>query len=221
MYDALDNLLAARCHVGTLCLIGGEPFLNQELFQDVLERYHASSQIHGFITFSNGTVLIKPETIRAMKRCERFSVVFSNYGKKSTRLAENLRILDRETISYALVDMENPGEFAWMDYGDFSKNSLTDDENQAMMEHCDSRYCTTLLGGRLARCEYIARGYDLTKLPVFEKSTVDLTSQATVCMTADEIRRRCLEVCYGSRFPPGCTYCHIGEKVHLERAAQI
>lgn len=105
--EGLNRLLESNCYIEELCLIGGEPFVNQEMIKIILETYKNSSQIAMFMTISNGTILPTEETLKIMKENERFFVVFSNYGELSRAQKQAIALLDEYKIGSSVENEED------------------------------------------------------------------------------------------------------------------
>ena len=136
---ALDHLLGSGCHIGTVDIIGGEPFLNQPLMKSILLKYKDNNQIAAFQTISNGTVVPDDETCNAMRENGRVYVIFSNYNELSTHQEEAAKKLDAYGIPYAILEQEDitlKDGTMWIDYGEVKHYDFPKTKHQTSPKIC-------------------------------------------------------------------------------------
>lgn len=220
--EALDHLLASGCYIGTLDIIGGEPFLNQPLMRSILQRYKDSEQIVAFQTISNGTVVPNDETCVAMQDNGRFYVIFSNYGELSKRQEEAAEKLDRYGIPYVILEKEDitsKDGTLWIDYGEVRHYDFPAEKHQKMFDMCmDGKECTTILKDKLYICPRIAHGVNIGMIPDnLDRLYIDLSKASSW----QDQGRNIQAFLYHPIYPPACEWCNRDSGKLGKRAAQI
>jgi len=224
--DELDSLLESNCYIEELCLIGGEPFVNQELMQKILIRYKDNIQIGTFTTITNGTLLPQKETLAAMKNNGRFYVVFSNYGKLSGMQEKAVSMLDDYGIESALEvqkDIDMDSSRVWIDYGKVQHYDFPYDKHQNMFLKCkDKVHCATLLNGKLFICTRIAHAVNIGLLPLdLPGNFLDLLNNPYITMSDIEKQSVVNNFLAVTEHPIACEYCNKDAGILVERAQQI
>lgn len=218
LFESMDKLLSTNCYIGEVCLIGGEPFLNQKLFADVLYRYINEEKIGYFCTYTNGTILPTEELLIALNKNGNCYINFSNYGILSDKIEACIDKFKQNNIPYILFSDKDINDLFWLDYGRFEYQNRSDEENQAVYEACEAvKLCTTLLNGKFSACPFIARGVDLDMLLDLPRNYVELTATSESCAT---LREKCIDVCYGKEYLPACAYCKRPSRIKIGRAIQ-
>lgn len=226
IYEGLDNLLFSGCYIGTLCLMGGEPMMNQELMRKFLKRYKNCEQIAVFQTITNGTVVPEDKTIEVLKDVPNFYIIFSNYGKFSINQKKAVEKLHESNIVVAVEqskDIKAEENTLWLDYGEVKKYGRSDDEVQAIYDHClDAKHCTTLLKNELYICNRIAHGVNMGLIPrTIFRTAFDLSNKAVEGKNNKEIKNGCEQFLFADHFPYACDYCNRGAGILGKRAEQL
>lgn len=224
--EELDALLESNCYIEELCLIGGEPLVNQDLMRKILIRYKDSIQIGIFTIITNGTLLPAKETLEAMRNTGRFYAVFSNYGKLSRMQEEAVALLDCYKVEAALEsreDIHRDSSRWWIDYGKVQHYDFSKEKHQNMFLQCqDKVHCATLLDGKLFLFTRIAHGVNTGLIPKdLPGNYVDLLGEPYVSMRKSEKREAVLAFLRVEEYPPACEYCNKDAGILVERAEQV
>ena len=224
-FEAVDRLLASGCHISTLCLSGGEPFINQEFIKKFLAKYKNEGQIGCFQMITNATVLIEEETAKSMEATGRMYVIFSNYGILSRKLSNSVEILQKHHIGAAVEqkdDVNMSRGTQWIDYGEVKNYHFPPKIAQKMFDTCvNATGCTTLLNGKLYICGRIAHGVNIGLIPDGKGLYFDLSNNVTGNLTLEEIRFSCQKLLNNPEYSPGCNYCNRLAYNLAERAKQL
>lgn len=224
--ESLENLLKSKCYIACLCLMGGEPLLNQSLLQEILLKYKDEKQIGFFQVITNGTIVPSKETLKAMRENGRLYVIFSNYGKLSRKQDEAIDALSEYKIEFALMcekDIKAVDNTLWINYGKVRHYDFSEGKHQKMFEECkDAKSCTTLMNGKLFICPRIAHGVNLGLIPEnMPRCNVDLSNKALMGMNWMDIRQECIQYLFNTQYPLACEYCNRDAGILVRRAKQI
>lgn len=224
--EGLDLLLKSNCYIEELCLIGGEPLVNQELIQKILGIYKDSNQIATFMTISNGTLLPTEETLKMMRDNGRFFVVFSNYGELSRMQKQAADLLDEYGIESAIEtneDIETNSGRVWIDYGEVKHYDFDYEKHQNMFLRCNERImCTTLFNGKLCLCPRIAHAVNIGLIGSdVQGSCLDLSGEQYIEASDVEKQSMCFGFLHTEEHPIACEYCNRDAGILVERAKQV
>ncbi len=215
----IARLLSTKCYIADLCLIGGEPLLNESVLCHVVSTYNAEDSIGIISMITNGTIVPSDETLSIMAKSDKLCVLVSDYGEVSTRLnqlKEKLAIWNIPSISLE----EN--KYPWWSEGELCKYDRTEEETQDMFSSCEEKdFCTTLMNGKLFICERIANGENLGIIPISDKNSVHLTDMKFMNLSTEERGRHCREFLGMETYPPGCEYCAFDKTHVIPRAKQM
>lgn len=155
----LSALLPKLSTIWVLQLLGGEPFLYADL-PALLGELTAEKKIKRIQVVTNGTLLPKPEVLRAMAH-RKVVVLISNYGPNSRKLDTLPGVLSGAGVAYQLLNYSE-----WMDYGGLEARHLSPETLVQSFRECAAAECKTLLGGRMYACPRSAHMARLGLLPL-------------------------------------------------------
>jgi sulfatase maturation enzyme AslB (radical SAM superfamily) len=188
--DDFNSLANNVDHIFEVRLIGGEPFMNKDIYEiiDVLVK---STKISRLVIFSNAMVPFKLDKIRTLRH-PKIVLSLTNYGNLAKKTMDNVSLLDGEGIPYRLHPPEN-----WTDSGvifDFERSVV---ENEQLFENCCGKNLLTLSLGKLYRCPFAANADRLGAIPADPKNAV----QASEGKNAIKTYTRDIS------YLPACNYC--------------
>ncbi len=167
LMKAINNLLSVVSYIGEVRILGGEPFLNQNIGAFIHDL--AALENIGIISvYTNGMVLPE-ETTWDMLKNHQIPVHVSDYGigeKTRNRFIEKANEMGLE-ISVRKYD-------SWYDMGKLIPNGYTDAEINEMFASCIPGSCPTLLNGKLYQCPRAAHADNLGKLKSNDREYVNL-----------------------------------------------
>lgn len=170
-----DRILSIIDWVDHVAIIGGEPFLNDRLYELL---YHikkselAKEKVGKNIIITNGTIIPNDKTIEALKDTNT-PVWISNYGKTSKNLVKLVNVFVENEISFKVLDL-----LYWSDTCQLKQKNkaLKQDELVQMRKTgCVSR-CHAIIKGRMYLCGLIYTMHRLKLVPEYasESSYVDI-----------------------------------------------
>lgn len=157
-----DNIL-------TLILSGGEVMLHPDLYEMI--RYASSKPfISRVCVLSNATLLAKEEELSTIDGSKVY-FQFTNYGKHSVKLQENIELLKKYQIHSRTLNQEY-----WLEFPVYmSKQEETEEETLKKYKACIQNYCTSVRNGYLQRCGMSSLAYEHDLAPVEDLDWVDLS----------------------------------------------
>jgi organic radical activating enzyme len=193
-YDQLvsdfDELCQQVTHIFEVRLIGGEPFMNKDIYR-ILEYLYTKDNVSRIVVYSNAMIPIKPEYSSLIKNPK---LVFSltNYGDLAKNTPKVIAQLESLGASYRLHEPEY-----WTDSGIIENFNRSESEMRKLFEDCCGKNLLTLSNGRLYRCPFSANADRLNAIPLNPKNFVSLSAGP------EEIKKYTREIPY----IPACNYC--------------
>jgi sulfatase maturation enzyme AslB (radical SAM superfamily) len=152
-------------HIFEVRLIGGEPFMNKDIY-DIIDVLVKSSKISRLVIFSNAMVPFKSDRISTLRH-PKVVLSLTNYGNLAKKTMDNVSFLIEAGIPYRLHPPEN-----WTDSGvihDFGRSVA---ENEHLFENCCGKNLLTLSMGKLYRFPFAANADRLGAIPADPSNAV-------------------------------------------------
>lgn len=185
-----DALIQGVDHIHEVRLIGGEPFMNKEIYK-IIEYVVASPKISQLVVYTNGMIPIKKEFAHILTNPK---VVFTitDYGdlaKNTLRVAASLEEIG---VAFRLHPPEN-----WTDSGVIEDFDRGLEENKTLFAECCGKNLYTVSAGKFYRCPFAANADRLQAIPDDPLNSVPVTAgQAAIRHYATQID-----------YLPACNYC--------------
>lgn len=197
--------------IGEVRILGGEPFLNQRLLQEVLKCYVDEVKVERFCIVTNGTVPVHADTLELLRH-KKVHISCSNYETVYSR-QKGWQSLQTSGIACSLMtDHDN-----WMDYGSLQHYDYTPAVYQKIYDGCTSRrYCNTLFQGRFYLCPRAAHGERLKAIPCCEADSVNILSE-----DQEKVRDQLTRLLERGTYIQACEYCDWLRGGLVPRAIQI
>ena len=178
-------------HVYEVRLIGGEPFMNKEVYP-IIDYFIKNSAISKLVVYSNATIPLKPEL---MKNFATPKLVFSitDYGSLSRNTKKVTDTLDDLNISYRALPPNN-----WTDSGRMQDFERSEQSMKDTFEDCCGKNLYTMMYGKLYRCPFSANAERLSGIPKDERNSVKVDA------SLDDIEFFTNEI----EYIPACNYCN-------------
>jgi len=200
-WKSFDRFLETVDYIGVLYVLGGEPFLNKEVYK-VIERYANCNKIGGITIFTNGTIIPDETNTKALKN-DKVLVQISDYGVKHQKSAEVGEYLEKNGIKCVVKKYDE-----WVDLGDVTKK--TDDKKVAdeIIDTCFWKKNYTFLKGKVYHCPRSAHGHNLNIIPVLEEEYVDYTDETN---TIAQLQTKLAAIVNRKEAFIACQYCKGGD----------
>lgn len=185
-----NDLTKAVDHIYEVRLIGGEPFMNKEIYK-IIEYIVASPKITKLVVYSNAMIPIKPSQTHIIQHPK---IVFSltDYGDLAKNTKRVTQSLDDLGVAYRLHEPEN-----WTDSGVIHDFKRSIEEQKQLFSDCCGKNLLTVSDNKLYRCPFAANADRLKAIPP------DPSNAVSVKASSDEIRHYISEIDY----IPACNHC--------------
>ena len=164
-----DRLMAGVDHVFEIRLIGGEPFMNKDIYR-VLEHIITTPNISRVVIYTNAMVPINSKHA-ALLRDKRIVFSITNYGELGKRTSEVISQIEDLGITYRQSPPVN-----WTDSGTILSKKISAASAQDLFEKCCGKNLLTLSDGKLYRCPFAANGERLGAFSSEDESGVSLST---------------------------------------------
>lgn len=201
---SFDLLLENVDYIAELRILGGEPFMNNNMHQ-LIEWYHDSNKIQSILVYTNGTI-IPNETILKVLQKDKVKVHISDYIINESKVQKLALIFDKYHIKYFIRKYD-----AWQDAGGVECRNYSLDQKKAIFSACFERNGYTFLKGQLHRCPRVAHAMNLRAMPNVKEDYVDFINWNG---TKEELKQQLRNL--QERFwLEGCNYCG-GPNNHIQ-----
>jgi len=195
--------------------MGGETLLHNQL-PEILEATLQEEQIARIQLATNGTILPSPQLSSVLAN-DRISLLISDYGEVSTRLAKLTEHCDRVGIHYFVAHWK---EWSVCSYP--KKYNRSPAAHQRNFDNCSSRFRTNYHNGKLYRCGTQIYVYDLVdEVPDFPNDYLDIRAMEECGQNPREIKEAIRSYLASSRPLDFCDYCDFGEYSSTSVGQQI
>ncbi len=207
--DDFQRLFQMVDYIGCLNIVGGEPFLNHELYE-VLDELDIEykDQIGQIIIITNGTVLPDSKTMEKIASLDKVEVRISDYSQTipyANRIEKLIDSFQEKRVRYTIEKFER-----WL-YMGFPKDCIsvsntTDGIYEHMME-CNGR-CQFFSKGRYYYCSRQWAAEKAFGMELVSDDIVDLRVLNDFEMSKEVKKKKLLDYHLG-RFTRGyCDYCN-------------
>jgi len=186
-----DALLERVDHIYEIRLIGGEPFMNKDIYT-IINYFLENDKISKLVVYTNATIPLKAEEMLGFDNSKLVFFV-TDYGNLSKNTEKVKNVLDEQNVAYRAVPPEN-----WTDSAKIGKHSRTSEENQEIFDKCCGKNLYTLMSGKLYRCPFTANAERLRAIPEEKENSVSVMSESS------EISN----FLYGPKYTPACDHCN-------------
>lgn len=157
--DSIDAVEEKIDEVTDLHLIGGEPFINNKIF-DIISHVLTKKNIHNIIIFTNGTIVPTEEKLSILKN-DRIIIHISNYGALSRNLDKLTDALSKNQIHFDIYN-----DLKWNKHSEVKDYHLTEKQQESRLQQCRSAVnCIEMGDGKLFRCFYANHVYRQKAVP--------------------------------------------------------
>lgn len=191
--DILDGIigLSERADfIHEVRVIGGEPFLNKEIYQ-IITKISSIDNIHKIVIYTNGMIPPKEEELKNFNKAK---ILFSitDYAELGRNLEKTVSILDKYSLPYRVHPPEH-----WTDSGKILEKPWATLEAKDLFAKCCGKNLYTLIGENLYRCPFAANADQLKAIPKHASNSVNVTSSSEMIK----------DYAYGIDYIDACKLC--------------
>jgi len=186
----IDRLLKNVDYIYEIRLIGGEPFMNKNIY-DILSYLYTLNKIEKIVIYTNGMIPVKKDKIDILRN-KKLVFTVTNYGDIARNTLKVIESLKQLGVTYRVHEPEY-----WTDSGTVHKFSRTVQENINLFEQCCGKNLITLSSGKIYRCPFAANADRLQAIPEVSENYVSVDA------SRDLIKKYTREIDY----LPACDFC--------------
>ena len=189
--EDFDRMMSKIKHVYEVRLIGGEPFMNKDIYP-IIDYFIGNHSITKLVVYTNATIPLKPDL---MKKFTTPKVIFSitDYGSLSKNTNKVTDVLTNLGISYRSLPPNN-----WTDSGRMHDFKRTEEGMINIFEKCCGKNLYTMMYGKLYRCPFSANAERLSGIPIDQNNSVEVGA------SLDELDYFTNDI----KYIPACNYCN-------------
>lgn len=188
--QGIKNLAQKASFIHEVRIIGGEPFLNKNIY-DIIEGVLEIANINKIVIYTNG--MIPPNKDR-LATLNKDKVLFSitDYAELGRNLRKTIDILDEYRLPYRVHPPEH-----WTDSGRILEKTGDVEEAKLLFAKCCGKNLYTAIGQKLYRCPFAANADQLKAIPDNPNNYVNVTDSS----------KRIRDFAYGLTYIDACMYC--------------
>jgi organic radical activating enzyme len=188
--EGIIELASKTKFIHEVRIIGGEPFLNKEIYS-IIKMVSIIPNINNVIIYTNGMIPPKEEELKFLNK-EKVLFSITDYAELGKNLDKTISILQKNNFSFRLHPPEH-----WTDSGRILARN--DDINYAkeLFAKCCGKNLFTLIDDKLYRCPFAANADNLNAIPINKSNSVKVLD------TIKNIR----DFAYKINYMEACMYC--------------
>ena len=185
-----EELTSNISHIFEIRLIGGEPFMNKEIY-DIIDYFLDNKKITKLVIYSNGTIPLKKDRI---KNYNKTKLVFTitDYGNLSKNTDKVCKELEDNNVTTRRHPPEN-----WTDSAQIVDFNRSKNEMEELFDVCCGKNLLTSMNGKLYRCPFVANAESLRAIPLDERNSVSVSA------SPEDIQKYTRDI----KYLPACNFC--------------
>ena len=204
MKKVLARYFSIVDEVEKMSVTGGEPLLNPQINDMLLEIFKYSEQItKEIILITNGTIALSDETLNVMSGNDKLKIIVNNYGTLSIYAEENYHKLCENGINAILYNEDN--RYGWIDCRDHSLKHESIEAKERQTSQCaffqGKKY--VINRGKLYTCTRAAYRIQEGVIPYTDEAYIDLLDDVYPI----EVQKEKLLKLLDAKFTIFCAYC--------------
>lgn len=205
--EPLYNILSKVDSIGEIRIIGGEPFMNKNMYK-IIELCALQEKIENIMVLTNATIIPNEATIKVLNN-PKVIVYISDYGEKSINVNNILKIFKENNIKY-----KHNIDLLWRRFPRFQQRNYSIEKLKDIYLKCCCKQLFVLQKDKFYACPFLSNANNLVELK--EDNYVD-------CSIDDDLGERIRDFIINRKYFTGCAYCdgRTGEEKEICAANQI
>lgn len=192
--NSVNMLLTVVDHISEMRILGGEPFLNPDIWQ-IIDCFYGDERIGMISVYTNGTIVPNEKTLESLQH-KKVVVHISDYRIRQKEIDVLISTLKEIGIRFFLRRYDR-----WNNLGEMSRKNYTKSQVEEIFQKCIARNCYTIKGDRLYRCPRSAHGTAAGLLPEFTNGNEYLSLERA------PDRDALTDYLYSAKPIHACAYC--------------
>jgi len=167
MMSSVESLCASVDTIHEFRVIGGEPFMNKNVYE-VIQRLSEISNVQRVVIYTNGTIPLRKDKLDILQH-NKVVLMITSYGE----LSKNLYRIETVCDDNGIVYHTRPAQ-GWTDCAKITKQNRTAEEHEETYKSCCAKGLYTVSNGELHRCPFSANAAQLGAIPDFKNDYVNL-----------------------------------------------
>lgn len=198
LLNSVDKLMKCIDGVNEFRVIGGEPFMNNELYK-IINKLITYDNAKNIIIYTNATIPPIGNNLSCLKN-DKVAFDITNYGALSRNFDQIIKILKGNNIKYVVNDIKG---VKWNDCASIKFQPRSEEEIVDMFKNCCVNDVLSLLHGKLYHCPFSANATNLSAIPFNKEDEIDLTEDLAI----DELRKKIIDFYKNKSHLLACYYC--------------
>ena len=198
LLKSVDRLMQCVDKLYEFRVIGGEPFMNKEIYKIVnkLVEYNNAEII---AIFTNATIIPKGNNLECLIN-DKVHLQITNYGKLSKKHDEIVALLDKNNVKYVSDRLK-----LWDDIGRIKYEKKNEKQLNELFTNCCANDIYTLLDGTLYKCPVSAHGTKLKAIPY--NADFDGINLNNEHISLNELKSQLIDFHDNNKYVTACNYC--------------
>ena len=206
----IDLLLSHTDICVKLELLGGEPFIYPELGK-VIDGVRDYKNVMCVAFTTNATVIPGDDILKKIASLKNKKIVISDYGIKTQKVEELMKVCKE----YGIPCGRSVSKY-WADPGNTEIRNKTVEQLMKEYDHCySSRYCRTMLNGKVYAC---ARAASLADLKLMDGTHDSFDVRQDI---SDSEFRKGFRKFLTLDYADACNYCDHYLNIHIPAGEQV
>ncbi len=207
LFKSMDRLMECVDHLYEFRIIGGDPFMNKEIYK-IINKAVKYKNVDSVVIYTNGRIVPKGENLNCLKN-KKIRLQITNYSDSQAVLThpslvaehdKTVKVLSSNNIKFVSEKVRK-----WDDIGTlkFIKETSTQLRNKFM--DCCGNDLFSLLNGALYKCPVSAHGTNL-KAFSFDPNYdgVDLIDEK---ISLKNLKKKLTDFYHNNKYVTACSYC--------------
>lgn len=212
LFRELDRLDEIFDVVNELRIIGGEPFMNPDIY-DIIKYASGKRSVQYIIVYTNGTIPLQDSGIQSFQDDKVLLNItrYKNHDKNIDFLVNQCKV---NGIHFRIGDSGK-----WTECSSLNRHNRQEHALVKTFEECCVNNVTTVLDGKIFMCAFAANLYGLRAVPKNVNEYIALEEEENI----DILRKQVREFLTKTTYLKACDYCNgrpIYQEGKLEPAVQ-
>ena len=207
LFKSLDRLMECVDHLYEFRVIGGDPFMNKEIYK-IINKVVKYKNVDSIAIYTNARIVPKGENLNCLKN-KKVRLQITNYSDSQAILTHPNVVVQHDKLVKVLssnnIKFVSEKVIKWDDIGTlkFVKETPTQLRNKFM--DCCGNDLFSLLNGALYKCPVSAHGTNL-KAFSFDSNYdgVDLIDEK---ISLKNLKKKLIDFYYNNKYVTACSYC--------------